>query len=357
MGKLIEERKARWTDFYDLSQKPSQMFLIRVPETVPEQVVPMPDRKMERIEWAWNQYRRQREKAAWLDDDAIPYLHVHTGTEIFAAAFGSPVHQVGKDMPCALPFITDASQVSKIKVPDLDTPCLRIIFEIADELKKRAGPDAILRMVDVQSPMGIASSMWAKDSFFLAITDQPEAVKELAAKVNQLIVTFLEEWFQRYGAGFVAHYPDYYMPKGITLSEDEIGCVGPEVFHDLFRPELAKLSQHFGGIGLHCCANARHQWAGLKSIPGLKLLNLNQSEEVLREAYSFFGANVPQMHIPCVGTYPLTWKDHLDGRVVLEVPVESKEQAIDLAAQIRKKVSVSQDFQLPTSCEREKNCK
>ena len=38
--------------------------------------------------------------------------------------------------------------------------------------------------------------------------------------VKELMFEFLDEWFRRYGPSFMAHYPAYYMPNGITMSED-----------------------------------------------------------------------------------------------------------------------------------------
>ena len=36
------------------------------------------------------------------------------------------------------------------------------------------------------------------------------------------------------------------MPRGLTLSEDEVGAVSPALFDSLFLPELAELSARYG---------------------------------------------------------------------------------------------------------------
>ena len=167
----------------------------------------------------------------------------------------------------------------------------------------------------------------------MALIDAPEAVLELAGKVTQLLTQFLDEWFSRYGAEFIAHYPAYYMPVGITLSEDEVGSVSTELFEKLFLPELVGLSERYGGIGIHCCANARHQWESLKTIPDLRMLNLVQSEDELRAAYEFFATHVPQMHSWCGDGEPWTWpRQYPEGaRVVMQAPAENREEALALA--------------------------
>lgn len=335
--KTLLERKKRWQGFYDVRRPARHMFLIRFSENERERPWPNPDKKQDRVEWAWEQYLNQTRRAAWLDDDVIPHLDVYTGTEIFAEAFGCRVHRPPDNMPFALPLISRSSQVAALRVPDLDAPSLRILFEIADALQARAGPDAVLKMADIQSPMDIAALIWEKSAFYTAFLETPEAVRELAHKVYQLVTRFLDEWFSRYGRDFVAHYPDYYMPRGITLSEDEIGAVNPQTFEEFFLPELLPLSERYGGIGIHCCANARHQWAGLTRIPGLRLLNLVQPPDVLREAYHYFASAAPQMHSWCGDGHPLSWIERLPAgsRVVLQVSAESRAQAVELSRQLR----------------------
>jgi hypothetical protein len=292
----IEQRKTRWCDFLDMSKPPSHMFLISYNPDPPERPSPWPTKVQERIDWAWSQYARQMEQLAWLRHDTIPFLEPYTGTEIFAEAFGCPVQRFEDTMPFARPLIHSAREVASLRVPDIGAPPLATLFAIADELRRRAGPGAMMKLVDIQSPMDIAALIWDKNEFYIGIHESPEAVKELAAKVSALLTNFMDEWFRRYGTDFIAHFPSYYMPKGITLSEDEVGSVNREMFERFFLPELEALSNRYGGLGMHCCAHARHQWASFAKIPNLRLLNLVQPNDTLRAAWAFFADKVPQMH-------------------------------------------------------------
>lgn len=333
----IAARMERWRRFFDMDVPSRGLFLVRYVEGAPERPPLHPERKQERIEWAWRQYERHLGQAQWLDDDFVPYLDVVTGTEIFAEAFGCRVHRPHDDLPFARPLVERASEAARISVPDLGSTPLVLLFEIADELRRRAGNGALLKIVDIQSPMDISALIWDKNTFYSAILESPEAVKELAEKVTQLLAAFLDEWFSRYGEAFVAHYPDYYMPRGITLSEDEVGAVSEEMFVEFFLPELAGLSERYGGIGMHCCANARHQWTNFMKIPNLRLLNLVRPPEEVRDACSFFADHVAQMHSWAGDGDPLSWpRQHPPGaHIVFEVPADTKEKAIALAAGLR----------------------
>ena len=268
-----------------------------------------------------------------------------TGTEIFAEAFGCAVQRPDDTNPFAIPFVHTAAEADALRVPELSSSSLAYLFDIADELRRRAGPGVPLKPVDIQSPMDIVALIWDKVELFVAMVETPDAVRALAAKVRELFVAFMDEWFSRYGTEYIAHYPDYFMSGGITLSEDEIGSVSPDMFDGFFRDELVRLSEHFGGIGIHCCADAGHQWEGLRSIPGLRLLNLvkpptRKPGEYIEPAFPFFGADVVQMH----GGFtppgpPETWPDWFppDCRVVLECTASSREEAIALALRLQER--------------------
>lgn len=333
----LPARKQRWIDFYNRSGASRHLLLVRTPDDGPGRPWPSPGEVRRRIDWAWEQYRRQLERAEWLDDDAIPHLDPFTGTEIFAEAFGCPVQYPEDNMPFALPLVHSAAEADRLRAPGLDAPCLARLFEIADALRERAGAGAVMKLVDIQSPMDIAALIWEKRSFYAALVETPEAVASLASRVRALLVAFLDEWFGRYGRDFVAHYPDYYMPFGITLSEDEIGAVSPRVFEQLFLPELVELSGRYGAIGIHCCAHARHQWEGLLRVPNLRLVNLVQPEPVLLEAYRFFAPHACQMHCWGGAGDPIEWAAArpADERIVVEYRATDCVEALDAVARFR----------------------
>lgn len=322
------ERREKWNEVV-FGEADSQKLLLLDFATDGADRPPLhPDKTAERIEWAWRKYEAQQERIEWLDDDRVPYLDCLTGTEIFAAAFGCEVYYPDDTNPFAKPLVDSPEAADALAEPSLDAPTLAQAFEIADELTRRAGPEAVTRLPDIQSPMDIAGIVWDKNNFFISAVEAPDAVLRLAEKARSLLARFLDEWFSRYGRSFVAHYPDYYMDHGITLSEDEIGSVGPMVFDSLFLPELEFLSKRYDGIGIHCCAHAEHQWSGLKRVTGLHVLNLNQPREVLDRSFAYFSDSVVQLPIPS------PWRPEngaadipAESAMIFNVPVESVEAA------------------------------
>ena len=208
---------------------------------------------------------------------------------------------------------------------------------------QRVDDDRVPYLSNVQSPMDIVALIWDKADLFAAMIDTPDAVSALAEKVRALLVAFFDEWFRRYGTTFVAHYPDYVMNGGITMSVDEVGAVSDELFRTFFRDELSALSKHFGGIGIHCCADARHQWGNFRDLPGLKLINHNlpptrQAQEYLPDALRFYGTKVAQMPIGWTPDGPPeSWPAQFPegSRVVFEVQAEDMDRAAAIAERLQ----------------------
>jgi len=343
----VKQRLDRWSSFVE-GKAGSFMFHVHYPLPDLEAQLPdapplWPDKTKERIERRWAEYETLCKKAELVDDDRVPYISNVTGTEIFAEASGSKVHRPDDNNPFALPFIHSAAEADGISTPDLSTSSLAYLFDIADELYRRGGQGAVMKPVDIQSPMDIVALIWDKADLFCAMIETPDSVKALADKVRALLVSFFDEWFDRYGTIFVAHYPDYVMHGGITMSVDEVGALNPEMFQAFFRDELVSLSEHFGGLGIHCCADARHQWGNFRQLPGLKVMNHNappirDAREYLLDATAFYGETIAQVPIGWTpdgnpDTWPMQFPE--GARVVLDVPADDVSSAAALASRLQ----------------------
>jgi hypothetical protein len=343
----IKQRLERWNSFVE-GGAGSFMFHVNWPLPDLEGQLPpapplWPDKVRERIERRWGEYETMCRKAEFVDDDRVPYLSNLTGTEIFAEAFGCEVHRPDDTNPFAVPLIHSAAEADGIRTPDLSTSSLAYLFDIADELHRRGGPDTVMKPVDIQSPMDIVALIWEKADLFCAMIEAPEAVKTLAGKVRGLLVAFFDEWCKRYGTTFIAHYPDYVMHGGITMSVDEVGALNPEMFREFFRDELVFLADHFGGIGIHCCADARHQWDNFRQLPGLKVMNHNapptrDARVYLLDAVRFYGDRVVQVPVGWTPERnPDAWPAQFPegARVVFDVPAEDAASAAAIASRLQ----------------------
>jgi len=333
----IAERTERWLSFFKPDAPPGILYIVRekleepgmAPYVQPNQA----DRTkwMDHIKWTYGYYLR---RMGWWDDDLVPHLNMITGTEIFAEAFGCPVYRPANDMPFAQPCVSTPADAARLAVPELSSSTLARVFSMADELAAEFGKDAPLRMADLQSPMDVASLIWDKNTLYDAMLEAPAAVKELSAKVKRLMTAFLDEWFRRYGTAGVAHYPDYYKDNMVSFSVDEVGAVSPAMFDEFFRDELNELSERYGGLGVHCCANARHQWGNFRALKGLRFINMGLWPTI-GEVTEFFPGVVHWHNWRPDGPVS-TWADKIPGgsRMVIEVYPADRADAFRLAGEL-----------------------
>jgi len=128
-----------------------------------------------------------------LNDDYLPCIEIATGTEIFGEAFGCSVYRPSDNMPFAIPLIKTSSEAIKIKIPKLEDTKFWNLLEIAEKSRALVGGNALVKLPDMQCPMDIVATIWDKTDLFVAMYEEPEAVKELCNKVSQFVSSFLDE--------------------------------------------------------------------------------------------------------------------------------------------------------------------
>lgn len=229
-------------------------------------------------EWIPLMVRLYEQRMNWHEqtgDDSVPIANLISGTQLFADAYGCDVHIYPNNIPCALPLVTTAQQADALPEPSLNARCLDRVFEMAAALQQRLGKDAIIAVPDVQSPLDIAALIWRKEDMFPAMYEEPESVSRLIDKCRRLVEMFTVEFLRQNPTGCLSHVPYVWTPDnmGICLSEDEVGSISTAMFEQFAAPSLNKLSERFGGLFIHCCATADHQYENFTRLKNLRGMN------------------------------------------------------------------------------------
>ncbi len=221
-------------------------------------------------------YRRQIEYLELEGNHAVPRARLGCGTHLYAAAFGCAVHQSREDNPFALPLVHGAEEADQLAEPKVweQRPLTRV-FELADALRTELGDEVYLSPPDVQSGFDTACLVWDKASLLVAMLTEPDAVKRLVGKCASLLRSFLGELRKEFPMLSPAHCPDVWAPPDLApwLSNDECGVFNTACFEEFCLPELVEFAETFGGMGMHCCADAEHQFESFKKIPGFYALH------------------------------------------------------------------------------------
>ena len=228
--------------------------------------------------WIAARYEAMVKQTDAIQDDCVPYATLTTNTGAFAAAFGCKLHTyTGMETnACALPAVETAAEADALPEPDPRTATtLARFMDLAHAVRERLGPDIPIGVPDVQSPFDIAALVWRKENLLMAMYEEPEAVHRLVDKCHRLLRGFMLSFKQEFPNSNLCHCPTAWAPPefGIWLSEDEAGTMSTAMFDTFCLPSLQDLSRTFGGMFMHCCAAADHQYPSFRKIPNLRGLN------------------------------------------------------------------------------------
>lgn len=254
------------------------------------------------VPWVVENYRRQVALTEAVGDDAVPCAWLSTGTHIYAAAFGCKVHRFPDNNACALPLVERAVEADALETPDIwKTPVLYRIFELAHAVQKELGKDVYLGPPDMQSGFDTAALVWNKTDFLCALLDETEipAVKRLVDKSARLFKNFLVAFRKEFPQCSPCHCPTVWAPPemGPWLSNDECGAFDTAMFDEFCLPELVDIAKTFGGLGMHCCADAEHQFEHFKRIPGFYAFNRVKAQHGYAPLLDHFTGPTAPVHV------------------------------------------------------------
>jgi hypothetical protein len=109
------------------------------------------------VPWAVKNYQRNLDLLAAVPHDDVPTCDLSTGTHLYAAAFGCPVHRYPDSNPCALPLVRTAAEADRIEMPDIwKSPSLYRVFELGDAVRRGLGPHVPPGPPHTQTRLGTA---------------------------------------------------------------------------------------------------------------------------------------------------------------------------------------------------------
>lgn len=254
------------------------------------------------VPWAIENYRRKLRMLEEVASDEVPTCDLSTGTQIYAAAFGCPVKCYDDNNPCALPLVSTAEETDRLEEPDLwKSPSLYRVFELADALRSELGPDVPLGPPDKQTGFDTACLIWDKVGIYTAMVmdEEKDAVKRLTAKCTRLLIRFLKELRKEFSTMSLRGCPGVWTPPDMPpwYSNDECGAFGTGLFEEFCLPELVELSEAFGGLGMHCCADAEHQFPSFRKIPGFYAFNRVAAKQGYAPIIEHLGGGDGPVHV------------------------------------------------------------
>ena len=211
-------------------------------------------------------------------DLAFLYLEPWYGVGIYATAYGCKYEWVPGDAPQVRPIYKSLDEIDNIKKPDI-AACdeLLVVLDMIRYFKEKTGGALEIVLTDTQSPNDTASLIMDTSEFFAATIEEPERLHPLLQSITDLICQFSDEQKNLIGERFTK--PGHQMisltdSSGISVSDDNMAFISNQSYNDTCLRYNNMLSDHFGGIALHTCGNAVHNFPRLLQTRGLNTVDL-----------------------------------------------------------------------------------
>lgn len=199
------------------------------------------------------------------------------GVGIYAAGFGAKYIWSDFDAPQTKPFIMSADEIPDIRLKSLsDWPEMQEVIERIRYFRQETGGMLGITPTDTQSPNDTASLMMDTTEFFTACLAEPEAIEPLLTRVTDAVIDYTR--IQMEEAGDLAAGPGHIAVSGmgipgLMLSDDNLAILSPAAYRASSEPYLQRISDAFGGVGIHSCGSYMHNVSDVLNLKGLYLLD------------------------------------------------------------------------------------
>lgn len=154
-----------------------------------------------------------------------------------------------------------------------------------------------VRTPDLQGPMNTLSLIMDQTELMCAVYDAPEVIHAALDHITDILIEYLSRYIRIIGPGMVIgnSWPFISLPAslGISITQDYMPLLGPEIYAEFELPRLKRIADTFGGVWIHCCGVYKQHLQTLRhgnfKIWGLELA---YPQMKVQEVYDIFGNDI-----------------------------------------------------------------
>jgi hypothetical protein len=211
-------------------------------------------------------------------DLAFLYLEPWHGVGVYATAYGCKYEWVPGQAPQTRPVYQSLDEIDDIKKPDIAS-CdeMLAVLDMIRYFKEKTGGELDISLTDTQSPNDTGSLLVETTEFLTATIEEPERLDPLLQSITDLICQFSDEQKNIIGERFAK--PGHIMisstgNSGLSISDDNMAFLSPQSYTNTCLRYNNILSDYFGGLAVHTCGNAIHNFPILLQTRGLTMVDL-----------------------------------------------------------------------------------
>ena len=220
------------------------------------------------LSWIQTYYKNIPE----MEDYSIPNIKPNVGIGLVATAFGCECIPNAEGDPWTKPIITEnnISSVYKIGKPSISSMVYRRAFERLGYFLLHS--ELPLRLLNVPSPLVVASQVWEYTSFVEATIAHPNEVHYLLNVVTDSIIDYVKAQLEIISRLFTMGHEPLYIPRdiGIRISDDTAVVFSPDAYREFGAKYNRRIAEAFGGLIWHSCGDVSAVLPVVMEIPQLR---------------------------------------------------------------------------------------
>jgi len=154
--------------------------------------------------------------------------------------------------------MTEALSLTPLPIADPIQNARRTVC-IFDRLQAELESNEIwLRIPSIHGALGMAVTIVDQEELLVAMLEKPSEVRLFFERLTDFLIVYVQYLRSASGCrdcGMI--WPYTFLPSqfGISLVEDHLPLVSPELYREFAIPYLTRLANSFGGLQIHCCGS------------------------------------------------------------------------------------------------------
>ena len=210
-------------------------------------------------------------------NDQPPHLEPWHGIGVFAESFGCPFIWKDNDAPWTGTIVDDIEGLKRLQKPDLNKArLLQMVLNTTEYFNEQTRGEIAIAATDTQSPLSTLSLIcdvsWMHDrgvglsgEFHRVLNDITDTIIEFTIKQRALCS-------KPAAPGHTMWSP--VSGTGISISDDMLALVGEDFYREFGMPYDEKIGKALGGAGIHSCGRWQHNFAGIKDLQSIRMIDL-----------------------------------------------------------------------------------
>jgi hypothetical protein len=210
----------------------------------------------------------------WTPQKSINVEPWYWNTHTLALAFGCKQKFTSEGNEWIEDMITDPEQVKDVKIPNVwDGRTGEILREMKSLFNKHP-EDTLIRLPDIQSPLGVAELMWDQ-SFYIALIMNPAEIHVLLDKITSFAISYIKEIKKVLGVRYnpATHPHIWSSTEGYYISDDVNSMIPPDLHMEYSINYINRITIELGPVHYHSCTWTDIYYDNIEKLQNVKAVN------------------------------------------------------------------------------------